>query len=171
MEKDKIELEVIKKLPIKSLVRIIDKVKEQLKKDETVIKAFKEYDVEISEIDLVPMYFGDLDVSASTNHAVICLNYKLLCPADLNSICGYGAHELIHYLQQTTGSKGTQGADDGEYLKNPYEQEAFQHQVEFIANHEGEEEAEEYVEKLLDHHEVKGKKKKDELEAVLLEKI
>src|ERR1700722_9826348 len=110
---EKIPLSAIKKLSPKVFVRILDKMREELKKDETVRQAFQEYGLDINEIDLVPMHFGDLDVSASTNHAIICFNYKLLCDADLTKLCGYGAHELVHFCQQTTGDKGTQGADDG----------------------------------------------------------
>lgn len=170
-KKDKISLEEVKKIPPKLLLRMIDRAKKYLKRDETMQRVFEDFDLDINELDLVPMTFADLDVSAKCDHAVIYLNYKLLCDGDFTKDLGYLVHEVTHWAQQTSGDGPTQGADDGEYLKNPFEQEGFANQVEFIANHEGEEKAEEYVDDLLEHHEVKGKKKKDELEAVLLEKV
>ena len=74
-------------------------------------------------------------------------------------------------MQQCTGTHPTQGADEGEYLDNSYEREGFQYQVEFIDDHFGKEEAEDYVENLLDHHDIKDDDKKDELKDVLMERI
>jgi hypothetical protein len=68
MEKDvKISLEKVKALPFKTLNRLISKLREFLKKDEVVQRAFKEYNVDISEIDFIPMMFGDIDVSYGTH--------------------------------------------------------------------------------------------------------
>jgi ABC-type uncharacterized transport system ATPase subunit len=66
--------------------------------------------------------------------------------------------------------KPTKSSDNGDYLSNKYEQEAFQDQIEYIAEHEGEDKAEQYVDDLLEYHEVDGKKEK-ELEDVLMEKV
>lgn len=43
---------------------------------------FKEYDVDIEEIDYIPMKFGILDVSAKTDHGVIIYSWKLLTDGD-----------------------------------------------------------------------------------------
>ncbi len=168
-KKDKI-IEKIKKLPYKELNKLIEKAKSYLKKDKTMKKIFKDYKVDINEIDYIPTYFDNLDVSAKTNHGVVILSYKLLVDKNFIKDYSYLVHEYTHWLQQTTGTKPTKGADDGDYLRNPFEQEGFQNQVEYIAEHEGEEEAEDYVDNLLDYHKVK-KQDKDELEAVFLEKV
>lgn len=167
---EKIPLSQVKKLPYKTLNRMLKKMREHLKKDETVQKMFKDYGVDLSEIDLIPMKFGKLDVSAKTDHGVLIFNWKLLCDGDFLEDYSYGVHEITHWLQQTTGNKPTQSADDGSYLDNPFEQEGFQNQVEYIANNEGKEEAEEYVEDLLEHHDVEDKKEFEEKKEILMAK-
>lgn len=167
----KIPLSTIKKFPYKTLNRMINKLRNFLKKDEVVQEAFKEYGVNIDELDFIPMKFGDIDVSAKTDHGVIIYNYRLLCDGDFFKDYSYGVHEMTHWLQQTTGTKPTKSSDDGDYLKNPYEQEGFQNQLEYISDHFGDDEAEEYVDRLLEHHEVDDKKDKKELEDILLEKV
>jgi hypothetical protein len=169
-EKEKIPLSQVKKLPYKSLNRMIKKMREYLKTNEVVQKMFEEYGVDISEIDLIPMMFGNLDVSAKTDHGVIIFNYKLLTDADWFEDFSYGVHEMTHWLQQTTGSKATKSSDDGSYLDNPYEQEGFQNQVEYIAEQFGDDKAEQYVDDLLEHHEVEGKEV-DEKKETLMAKV
>lgn len=170
-KKDKsLSMAQIKKLPYKSLNRMIKKMRDYLKKDETVNDMFKKYDVDIEEIDLIPMRFGKLDVSAKTDHGVIIFNYTLLTDGDFFKDFSYGVHEMTHWLQQTARKSATTSSDDGDYLHNKFEQEGFQNQVEYIANQFGDGEAENYVDDLLDHHDKKGKEKK-ELEDVFLAKI
>jgi hypothetical protein len=170
-EKEKIPLSQIKKLPYKSLNRMIKKMREYLKTNEVVQKMFDEYGVDISEIDLIPMMFGNLDVSAKTDHGVIIFNYKLLCDADWFEDFSYGVHEMTHWLQQTTGSKATKSSDEGSYLDNPYEQEGFQNQVQYIADQFGDDKAEQYVDDLLEHHEVENKKEVEDKKETLMAKV
>ncbi|MEI8274189.1 MAG: hypothetical protein WCG08_16370, partial [Paludibacter sp.] len=167
----KIDIKTIKQIPPQSLLRLINKAKKTIKNDKVWIELCQKYGEDPEIIDLIPTMFGDLDVSARTDHGIIILNYKLLCDGDFEKDYSYLIHEYSHFFQQCYGDKPTKGSDDGEYLKNPVEQEGFQNQVEYIANHEGEDEAEKYVENLLDHHEVNDKKDKEELADVLLEKI
>jgi len=169
-EKDKIPLAQIKKLPYKTLNRMLKKMREHLKNDDVMKKIFDEYKVDISEIDYIPMMFDNLEVSASTNHGVITFNYKLLCDGDFTKDFSYGIHEITHWLQQTTGAKATRSSDDGDYLKNPHEQEAFSQQVAYIADNHGENEAETYVDDLLDHHDKSGKEA-DKLKDKLMEEV
>ena len=168
---EKIPLKIVKKMPYAMLNRMIKKMRNYLKKDEVVQKMFKEYGVDIEEIDYIPMMFGNIDVSAKTDKGVIIFNYRLLCDGDFSKNYSYGTHEMCHFLRQTTGNKPTQSSNDGNYLQNPYEQEAFTNQVEYIDEQFGEEKAEKYVEDLLEHHEVEDKKEKDELEAIFLKNI
>jgi len=168
---EKIPLSVARKLPYKSLARMIKKMREYLKKDPVVQEMFKDYGVEIEEIDYIPMMFGNIDVSAKTDHGVIIFNFKLLTDGDFFEDFSYGVHEMTHWLQQTTGNKATRSSDDGNYLRNPFEQEGFANQVEYIANQFGDGKAEKYVDDLLDHHDVDGKKEKDELKAIFLDKV
>jgi hypothetical protein len=167
----KLSLTQVKKLPYQSLNRMIKKLREFLKQDDTTKDMFKEYGVEIEEIDFIPMRFGNLDVSAKTDHGVIVFNYKLLCDGDFFEDFSYGVHEITHWLQQTTGTKPTQSSDEGSYLDNPFEQEGFQNQVQYIADNFGDQEAEEYVDQLLDHHEIDDKKEKKDKKETLMAKV
>ena len=170
-KKEKISLEKMKKLPYKALNRMINKAKEFLKKDKTMQDIFKEYGSDVDIIDYIPTYFDDLDVSAKTDHGIVILNYKLLCDGDFFKDYSYLIHEYTHWAQQCLGEKPTKSSDNGSYLHNPYEQEGFQNQVEYISNHFGKDEAEKYVEHLLNYHDVDKKKEKDKLEAIFLEKV
>lgn len=167
----KIPLEEVKNIPVKLLQRLINNAKKELKNDTTMQNIFKEYGVSVDIIDLIPTTFGDLDVSAKTDHGVIYLNYKLLCDGDFYKDYSYLIHEYTHWAQQCLGDKPTQSADDGEYLDNPYEKEGFQNQVEYIANEFGENEAEKYVDNLLKHHDVTNKTEKSERKEELMAKV
>lgn len=167
----KLPISAVKKLPYKSLNRMIKKMREYLKHDGVVQEMFKEYEVDIEEIDLIPMRFGTLDVSAKTDHGVIIFNYKLLTDGDFFKDFSYGVHEMTHWLQQTTGTKPTKSSDEGSYLDNPFEQEGFQNQVEYIAKQFGEDEAENYVDDLLDHHDVEDDKEYEEKKETLMSKV
>lgn len=168
---EKIPLSQVKKLPYKSLNRMIKKMREYLKQNEIVQKMFKEYDVDISELDYIPMMFGNLDVSAKTDHGIIIYNYKLLTDGDFFKDFSYGVHEMTHWLQQTTGNKATKSSDEGSYLDNPYEREGFQNQVQYIADQFGEGEAEQYVDDLLKHHEVESDSEVQEKKETLMSKV
>lgn len=168
---EKIPLSQVKKMPYRTLNRMLKKLREFLKKDDVVQKMFKEYEVDIEEIDFIPMKFGNLDVSAKTDHGVIIYNYKLLTDGDFFKDFSYGVHEITHWLQQTTGTKPTKSSDDGSYLDNPFEQEGFQNQIEYISKQDGKEEAEDYVNNLLDHHEIESDKERDKKKETLMAKV
>src|SRR4051812_34985127 len=116
MPQEKIQLSLVKKLPNKTLSRMIDKMRFVLKNDETVQGAFKKYNVDINEIDLIPMWFADLDVSARTDHGIIYFNYKLLTDGDFIKDYSYGTHEITHFLQQTTSDGPINSSNDDTYL-------------------------------------------------------
>lgn len=170
-EEDKYTLAQVKKLPYKALNRMIKKLKAYLKTDETTLKMFEEYGVDIEELEYIPMMFGNLDVSAKTDHGIIIYNYRLLTDGDFFKDFSYGVHEMTHWLQQTTGAKATTSSDDESYLDNPFEQEGFQNQVVYIADQFGEEEAENYVDDLLDHHDIESKKEIKDKKETLMAKV
>ena len=170
-DNEKISLEEIKKIPAELLQSLINKAKRKLKNDETMQNIFKEYGVDVNIIDFIPTAFSDLEVSAKTDHGIVYLNYKLLCDGDFNKDYSYLIHEYTHWAQQCLRDKPTQSADDGEYLDNPHEKEGFQNQIEYIANEFGEDEAEKYVDDLLNHHEVNDKKEKTERKDELMSKV
>jgi cell fate (sporulation/competence/biofilm development) regulator YmcA (YheA/YmcA/DUF963 family) len=159
--------EEVRKIPKSELLDKINKIKAKIKDHDVVKDMFKEHNVDINDIDLIPMAFGDLDVSARTDHGVIILNYRLLQDG-INDDAHYFTHEITHWLQQTTNDGPTQGSAEGDYLENPYEIDAFQNQTEYIADEYGEDQAENYIEKVLDHHNVEDEDEREKRKKKLL---
>ncbi len=164
-------LKEIKSTKPSVLLKLISRAKNFLKKDKIWKKICKEYNEDPEIIDLIPTTFADLDVSANTNHGVVYINYKLLQDGEFFRDYSYLIHEYTHWFQQCYGDRPTMASEEGRYLYNPHEQEGFQNQLEYISHHFGEDKAESYVDHLLEYHDVKGKKKQDKLESVLLEKV
>ena len=167
----KIPVEKLKQIPPKRLLKLINKAKEYLKGNEVMQEMCKEFGVDIDVIDLIPVRFGDLDVSAQTRKGVVILNYKLLADGDFFKDLQYLIHEFKHYISQVYGKKPTPGADDGEYLDNPEEQEGFQWQLQYIEDQFGKDEAEDYVENLLDHHDIDNDDEREEKKDILMERV
>jgi hypothetical protein len=154
-------------IPHKKLRPIIERVRRRLKNHPIVREMFKKHKIDIDEIDLIPMCFADIDVSARTDHGVIYFGLKLLKDGDFDKDDHYLVHELTHFCQQTTGDEPTPGSDEGEYLDNPAEKEGFQNQSEYLAETRGDMAAERYINQVLDHHKVKGKKREKRLKELL----
>ena len=141
-------------IPHKKLAPIIKALKKRVLKSDVVKDIFDKYDISEDEIDLIPMCFAKIPVSARTDHGVIYININLLKDGDIAENDHYLAHEITHYAQQTTGSKPTKGSTPENYLDNPVEQEGFQNQSKYIADTQGEDEAKEYIDGVLEHHNV-----------------
>lgn len=162
-------LEEIKKISPQTLLKIIQRGKDFLKKNKVMQEICDKYDFDIEDLDLIPVKFDDIDVSAKTDKGVVTLNYRLLEDGDFFKDFGYLVHEFGHHIQQS--NKPTQSADDGDYLLNPAEQEAFQYQVKFIDDQFGKDEAEDYVDQVLDHHDVDNKKERNHKENILMKLV
>jgi len=152
---------------LKERIHLLSKLKKQMKKDEICIDICDEYGFDVSIIDGIPIEFDDsLEVSAKTINSKILINSKFI-KKDFDILMRYAVHELVHALQhmQQFGTKNN--SDDSHYLDNENELEAFQRQVEFQAKNDGIPEAREYVEDLIEYHEVPEEKKKDKKEELL----
>jgi len=137
--------------------KFVAEMRRTVKSDPKVIEKFKEYGVSLDEIDDVHIEFCKLDVSAKTKDEKIYLNEKMLKDdSDVEDPTNYLVHELMHYLQQSTGNVDDK-KQDKEYLDRPTEEEAFKAQIDYKNREESDGSAEEYVEGLLDHHDVKDK--------------
>ena len=148
----------------KELLPLLNKIKQKIKKSDTVKNMCEEYGEDVSIIDLVPMAFLELDVSAKTEKGCIYFNYDLVDRP--NEIDHYACHELLHFFQQCFGDGPTKGSTDSEdYLDNEYEQEGFQAQTEYLSETRDDQAAVNYVEQVLNHHNVddvdKAKRRKD----------
>ena len=151
----------------KELLPLIEKIKTEAKKSDTIKDMCKEYGVDISIIDVVPVAFDYLlDVSARTNKGCIYFNGALIDDF-LDNHLHYFSHELTHVLQQWLGDSPTEGSTKDNYLDNEYEQEGFQTQTEYISETDGDEAAEKYIDKVLDHHDVPEKEKDEKREDLL----
>jgi hypothetical protein len=164
--KNKFSLEQVKNISKENQLKIINVLKNRIKKHEVVKNMFDDYDMDIEEIDLIPMGFAELDVSARTDHGIILLNYNMLQDGSFLNDDHYLVHEITHFCQQTTGDGPTR-SDGEDYLDNKYEQEGFQNQTEYISDTKGEDVAEEYIERVLDKHDVKTKEREDKKDVLL----
>lgn len=153
-------------MKLKAQLELLDKVKQKIKKSKTIQKMFKDENLSLDIIDLVPMCFSDLEVSARTQHGIIYFNKQLINKPE--EIDHYMVHELTHVLQQCFSDGPTQGSNDSNYLDNPYEQEGFQNQTKFLSETEGKETAEDYIDRVLDHHKVPKKEKEDKKDELLV---
>ena len=165
-------------IPHKKLAPILDRIKKRVFDSDVVKDICKEYDIGEEELPLVPICFAKIPVSARTDHGVIYVNVDLFIDENGNLIDGsienndhYIPHEFTHFGQQTTGNKATPGSTDDNYLDNPTEQEGFRNQTKYISDTQGDDEAEEYVEQVLDHHthDNADDKKRDKRREKLLE--
>lgn len=142
-------------------------MKERLKSDPVVQKIFEDQDMDFDLFDGIPVDFSDeIDVSAKTINSRIILNKKLLKePQEIMD--RYFVHELTHSLQhmKTEGHRDPYEAHD--YLDRPDEVEAFKYQIEFDKNNRGENEVVEYVEELIDYHDIPEHKKEDKKKELL----
>jgi hypothetical protein len=146
---------------------LIEEMRSAAKKDPGLKAKFREYGLDTDELDEIKIAFGDLDVSAKTKNLRITLNRKLLTPAEsaFEQSMPYLIHEAIHVAQQLTGN--LQGAQAKDYLDKATELESFKAQVDYKKRNEGEDEAKDYVEELLDYHDVEGKKRKEKRKKLL----
>jgi hypothetical protein len=145
---------VTRGIPHKQLAPLLEKLKKRIFSSDVVKDMLEEYGIDKDELDLIPICFAELPVSARTDHGVIYLNIDLFSNGqeDLKENDHYLPHEMTHYMQQTTGNKATPGSTDENYLDNPTEQEGFQNQTKYISDTKGDEEAEEYADQVLDYH-------------------
>ena len=150
-------LDHMQKISPQILLKLIQKSKDFLKQNKVMQEVCHKYDFDIEDLDLIPVKFDDIDVSAKTDKGIITLNVSLLELDNIHEIPGYLCHEMTHHIQQS--NKPTQSADDGDYLSNPSEQEAFQFQIKYIDEQFGEDKAEDYVDQVLDHHDETGKER------------
>jgi hypothetical protein len=105
----------------------------------------------------------DLDVSAKTVNCEIFLNGKLFDEGNWDDQMRYVVHEIIHVMQQEAGEVNGQTSDE-DYLDDENELEAFKAQISYMSDHEPPEEIQQYLEQLMDHHDMQGKERRLKIE-------
>ncbi|MFA5758928.1 MAG: hypothetical protein WC942_06195 [Clostridia bacterium] len=158
---------ITKGLPHKELAPILEKLKRKVFSHSVTKKIFEEYDISSEEQENIVICFAQMPVSARTDHGVIYINVDLIKDGDIEEDDHYLPHELTHYCQQTNGNKPTPGSGDDDYLDNPAEQEGFQNQTKYISKTQGKDEAKEYIDQLLDYHDVKNGEREDREDQLL----
>lgn len=156
------------KSELQNTVELLAKVNRELKKNHIAKSICKEYGFDIDIIDGIPFEFvDDLEASAKTVDSAIQLNSNLI-DEEFETIMRYAIHELVHALQHMK-LKGLESLEEMEYLDRGDELEAFQYQVKYESEERGLDVAEEYVENLIEYHEV-PLDERDEKKEELLEK-
>lgn len=144
----------------------IEQLRAALKKEPIVIKMFKTYGRNIDEIDNISIRFDKkLNVSAKTVNGDISLNAKML-DDNWKDYMHYLVHEFEHYCQHKS-NECVESNEETDYLDNPAEIEAFQKQLSYRAKTEPKSEVNEYVEDLLDKHQVPKKERADKKKELL----
>lgn len=156
-----------KKHSVKKKLKTIEKIKKFMYKDSYFKELFSEYKKDMGLIEEIPVDFvTDLDVSAQTVNGSIKLNQKLMSKP-FHLIMRYIVHEMVHVFQHMDGLK-----DDGKnknYLDNQDEVEAFQKQIEFDANNNGNSKAISYTKKLIKFHKYPKSKRDDKFKELTKE--
>lgn len=156
------------KFDLEDEIRLLSKIKKSLKENDLAKEICKEYDFQIDIVDGIPLDFeDDLEASAKTLDSRIILNSNLM-DENFDIIMRYAIHELVHALQHMRNLSRKDKYKNKDYLDRPDELEAFQYQVQFDKEERGMDEAEEYVDELVEFHEIPkdeaNKKKKELLE-------
>lgn len=140
--------------------RRIKSLKESVQAEESFLEKCKEYDKNPSFVNSVNVSFSkDIDVSAKTVNGEIFLNDRLFNKSWEEQM-RYLIHELVHCMQQEDG-KVNGKTDKEDYLDDKNEQEAFTTQISYMCEHNNAEEIQEYIENLLDHHNIQGDERKE----------
>lgn len=154
---------------LEDVIELLAEIKQEMKENDIVAEICQEHGFDIDIIDGIPMEFvDDLEASAKTIDSRIQLNSELL-NEEFEIIMRYAVHELVHSLQHMKAENIDPYATD-EYLDRGDELEAFQFQIAYDAEERGEDEAVDYVEDLIEYHEIPPEEQEEKKEE-LLEKV
>jgi len=149
---------------------LVGKLRNALKGEKVIQEILKKYELDDSVLDHLSIRFEPLDVSAKTVDGNIILNENLL-DCEWRDIMRYLVHETCHVGQQATSD--VTETQDGDYLDDENEVEAFQTQIDYM---EGDghdemvycpEEIQQYIDDLMDHHGLRGKERRKKIEELL----
>lgn len=144
----------------------LKQIRAALKKEPIVKKMFEKYARDMNEIDKVSIQFvRDLDVSAKTVNGKIYLNAEML-EEDWKDYFHYVIHELDHYCQHKS-NKCVENSNEGDYLDNPAEIEAFREQLKYREKTENKSTIDQYLKDLFDKHDVPKSERPDKKRELL----
>ena len=148
---------------IRGRLESLSKIRTYLINDSIAKEICENESVDYSFLLGVPISFDDIDVTAKTINGSIFLNPKLI-DMDFAIMMRYVIHELVHVMQHMDEKRKIN--KNKNYLNREDEIEAFQYQIEYDAKNRSEKEALEYVDELLEFHDVPDDQvddKRDEL--------
>lgn len=152
---------------LENTIELLAKIKDELKNSEIAKQICGKYGYEIDIIDGIPIEFIDgLDSSAKTINSKIQINDELM-DAPFEKVMRYAIHELTHALQHMQRYGKEDPHSGKEYLDRGDEIEAFQFQVEYESENVGKNEAETYVDELLEYHEIPEEDREDKKEELM----
>lgn len=158
-----------KKNSLKHKTELLSKIRKLLKEDDICLQICSEFGHEIDILDGIPIQFDpDIDVSAKTINAKIYLSENLLSES-FKVIMRYVVHELVHAFQHMNKKDKEDKHEKKDYLDRPDEVEAFQAQIKYDAKNRGKDAAEDYVDELIEYHEIPNTKKEEKKEELLKE--
>ena len=155
-----------KETSVMERIMLLSEIRSTLINDKIAKEICKENKIDKDFLLGVPISFDELDVSAKTIDGSIILNKKLI-EKEFDIVMRYVIHELVHAIQHADGKSKDNGDKERDYLDKETEVDAFVEQIKFDKENRGEEAAEEYVEELLDHHNLTGKKREEKKEELL----
>ena len=155
-----------KKNKLEKTTKMVAKLKDFLKADQTYRDLCEEYDHDESIIDGIPVVFtSEIDVTAKTVNAKVFINTSII-DDKFEIVARYLLHELTHCFQHMEKEGKKNKGKNKVYLNRPEEMEAFQYQIEFDARKRSGKKVNEYVNDLLSYHNIPKEKrpaKKEEL--------
>jgi hypothetical protein len=154
-------------------IKLVAELKKKLLKNKTAKTIAKKYGLTDSFVKIVDglsiSFDEDLDVSGKTIDGIIYLNEKIL--KDPKKAMEYVVHEFTHVCQHIVNegkTKKNKAEKKKDYLNRETELEAFTAQIEEKKNTQGEKEARDYIDDLLDHHKIKSQKKRETIRKMLM---
>jgi hypothetical protein len=159
---------VKKQISILDRIIMLSEIRSHLSNDSIAKKICDENSVSEKFLLGVPISFEPIDVSAKTIDGHIILN-ESLTRKGFDIRMRYVIHELVHAIQHSkdTSSEKNKEDESTDYLDKETEVDAFRWQVLYDSKNRGEKAAEKYVEDLMDHHDLQGKKRDDKKEELM----
>jgi hypothetical protein len=158
-----------KKNTLMEQMRVLSDIRTSLMNDEIAKSICEENDMGGWFLKSVPISFDKIKVAAKTINGKIILNPKLI-KKPFKIIMRYVIHELVHAIQHVEDFGKNQDDKDDDYLDRNDEIEAFQRQIEYDSKTRGPDEAEKYVDNLLEYHDI-PKSKVEEKKSEFMERV
>ena len=146
---------------IETLANHLSNVRKFLLTNKIALEVSREFGYDKDILLGIPISFSsDLDVSAKTTDGEMTLNTELI-EEGYEIMLRYVIHELVHVFQHMENKEKKDLYPNHEYLDRPDELQAFQYQIEFDESARGEKSVIEYVEELLDYHDIPAEERVD----------